>query len=133
MRPGQASRDPGSQVGDLRVGELALAWGHLEIRIGVSNRLYQQTILWIPRNNRGRIASEQHIGSRVQPQTGLEFIALRAVTGIALFNQHRADAVFEELRVLLRGKLRCKFLTGEAQRRYSSQEHCDQEPVHAFT
>src|SRR6185436_10041210 len=96
--------DPGLDVGDLLLRELLLR-RHLEVVVGPAQRLDQEALRGVARDDRGAgVAALQHPLARIEIEAALQLRRLRAVAGRAALRQNRPDLLLEELEALRVGR-----------------------------
>src|SRR5688572_13131781 len=71
---------PNGQIVDLGLSELLVLGRHLQVGIGVTNRLDQQAFFGIAGNDgRAVVASLEKMIAAVEPEAALDFVSLLAV------------------------------------------------------
>ena len=99
-RISSAHRNPLLKIGNHLVRQLTRRW-HLIRILAVPNRLNQQTLIQLPRNDRrSGITTQLRALPTVQQQPTLQLpvrLRLRGVTLVALLNQNRPDLLLKEI------------------------------------
>ena len=116
-------RNPCFQVADRR-GRQFLFWRHTQVVVVVAHRLEEQAVGRLARNDRCSQAatlSQRH--TRIDAQAALRFLGGRAVAGVTMLDQQRANPHLEEndpVRLLVGG--------GNAARRAGQESDYHQNP-----
>lgn len=94
---GCADGDPVFQMTDLIVGEAVLG-RHFEVAMSVGDGLEEEGVFGITGDEGGAgIASALPPGAGVKEEVGFEFFGFAGVALVAMFDEERADVVFEIL------------------------------------
>ena len=100
-RIGRAAGNPRFEIGDDRRRKPFLFGRHLEVVVLVANGLEQQAFGWLPRNDgRAGIAAGEQGFAGVEEKPALGFPHFSGVAFVAILDKDRADALFEEGKVL---------------------------------
>src|ERR1043166_2178887 len=85
---GRAHFHPGFEVRNLLCRKLFVFRWHLQIRVGVTHRLDEQTFLWITGNDRrASVAALQHVRARIELQPALQLLRRGAVPLVAILRR----------------------------------------------
>jgi len=117
-RIGRAHFHPRRQIGDLVVVEFFVL-GHLQIRIGVTNRLDEQARFRITRHNRqAAVAAFEQRFAAVEQQAAFDFFRKSAVTLVAMVGKNGPDFAFKKFQLR-----RCRLNRECALRNYRSKQN----------
>lgn len=94
-RVGSTHGDPGFEFLDPGVREARFG-RHLEVAIGVGDRLNEEGFLWFSRDDGGAgIASGLPAGAGIEVEVGLEFFGICRVALVAILDEEWANVAFE--------------------------------------
>src|SRR5258708_7266586 len=97
-RIGRTHPDPGFETCDLIVGEFLALGRHLQVLVGVTDRLDQKALFRMRRHDCGSgIAAFQQTLTRVQQQTAANLLRALAVALVTIVRQDWPDVFLKEL------------------------------------